>query len=358
MAIHRLYAVTFKGLGEIARRELRRELGAEHFVYRQIRDTDLVSFATDAAHIGLAGLLTVEDVYFELDVFPITGDKKDLDDFRRRGESWPFEDGITTKRHVTPRTRKGAVSYRVIVQAEDAEWRRYRREALAAHVSGIIGQRYRKWYAVKDGGDIEIWIQIADREAVVGLRLTDWTMRHRTDKIANLPGSLRPTAAAAMIALAKPTDDDIFLDPMCGAGTLLLERARAGRFRELYGGDIRPEAIAATYENLGDRHKPWTVREWNAASLPLDAGSVTQIATNPPWGHQIGRHAELNDLYDGALNEFDRVLAQGSRAVILTNEWEMFKRILESRTTLIPIQQIRGIHILGRRADVFVLLKT
>jgi 23S rRNA G2445 N2-methylase RlmL len=358
VSVHPLYALAFKGLGEVARRELRDKLGATDFVHRTVRDSDLVAFEADIDQIDLSQLLTVEDVYYALDVFPITGDKKDIEGFKRRVEDWVFEDGITAKSHVTPRGRKGAVSYRVIVQAEDAKWRHYRREVLAKEVTDAIGRRYGKWYAAEDGGDVEVWIQFAEREAVVGLRLTDRTMRHRTDKTANLPGSLRPTVAAAMIALAKPSDDDVFLDPMCGAGTLLLERARAGRYRELLGGDIRPEAVSATYENLGGRHKPWTVREWDATSLPLENGSVTQIATNPPWGQQIGRRGELSELYDRALDQFDRVLIPGRRAVMLTSEWETLKRALDGRTTLIPIQQIRGIHVLGRRADIFVLLKT
>ena len=358
MAVHPLYAVTFKGLGEVARRELRTKLDATDFVFRAVRDSDLVAFAADTDRIDLSQLLTIEDAYYQLDVLPLTGDKKDLDSFKRRVEDWSFEEGITAKRRVTPRNRRGAVSYRVIVQAEDADWRRYRREVLAQEVSDAIGKRYGKWYAAEDGGDVEVWIQFSDREAVVGLRLTDRTMRHRTDKTANLPGSLRPTVAAAMIALAKPSDDDVFLDPMCGVGTLLLERARVGRYRELLGGDIRPEAVSATHENLGDRHKPWTVREWDATRLPLDDGSVTQIVTNPPWGRQIGGVGELSELYDRALDQFDRVLLPGRRAVILTSEWETFKRVLEGRSTLFPIQQVRGIHVLGRRADIFVLLKT
>ncbi|MBK34670.1 MAG: hypothetical protein CME26_03955 [Gemmatimonadetes bacterium] len=358
MAIQPLYAVAFKGVGEIARREIRNRLEATGFVHRTVRDSDLISFSADIDRVDISNLLTVEDVYYQLDVLPLTGEKKDLESFRRRVEAWSFEEGITARRHVTPRSRKGAVSYRVIVQAEDADWRQYRRERLGREVTDAVGRRYSKWYAAEDGGDVEIWIQFAEREAVVGLRLTDRTMRHRTDKTANLPGSLRPTVAAAMITLARPSEDDVFLDPMCGAGTLLLERARAGRYRELLGGDVRPEAVSATYENLGNRHKPWTVREWDAARLPLEPDSVTQIATNPPWGRQVGSRGDLEDLYSRSFDQFDRVLVSGRRAVVLTSEWDALKRALEGRTTLIPIQQIRRIHILGRLADMFVLLKT
>lgn len=354
----RLYATCFRGLGEISRREVRRRLETSELAHRQVRDFDLFHFTTSESASRVSDLLTIEDAYFELDVLPLSGGREDLDLLRRRATRWDVEAGIAAKRQVTPRNRKGSVSYRVVVQAQDAEWRGYRREAIAETVTAAIDRRYARWYAVPDGGDLEVWVQIADREAIIGLRLTDRTMRHRSDKAVNLPGSLRPTLAAAMISLAKSNDDDIFLDPMCGAGTLLLERAREGRYKELLGGDIRQDAVAATFDNLGSRYKPWRVRKWDATRLPIDDSSVTQVVTNPPWGRQIGSKTELGSLYRGVFAELDRVSQPGASIVILTSEWDTFKTALASQQSLVTTYQIRRVHVLGRIADIFVMLKT
>lgn len=62
-----------------------------------------------------------------------------------------------------------------------------------------------------------------------------------------LPTSMHPVKAAEVIALVKDhlTEYGIVLDPMCGNGTLLIERSKAVRARSLYGVDIYGEAIEA-----------------------------------------------------------------------------------------------------------------
>src|SRR6266567_2897119 len=80
----------------------------------------------------------------------------------------------------------------------------------------------RNMHRVADDADLEFWLWLSGSEALIGLRLSDATMRHRTYKREHLPASLRPTVAAAMGWLARPAQEDIVLDPLCGAGTVLM----------------------------------------------------------------------------------------------------------------------------------------
>jgi len=82
-------------------------------------------------------------------------------------------------------------------------------------------------------------------ELVLTLRLSDERLRHRDYKVAHMPGSLRPSVAAALGWLSEPAPDDIVLDPMCGAGTVLIERAYLGRYQQLIGGDSNPAMLEA-----------------------------------------------------------------------------------------------------------------
>ncbi len=77
---------------------------------------------------------------------------------------------------------------------------------------------------VRDDSDLEVWLWLSGSELLVGVRLSDATMRHREYKREHLPASLRPTVAAAMSLLSRPSEKDIVLDPLCGAGTILVER--------------------------------------------------------------------------------------------------------------------------------------
>jgi len=182
-------------------------------------------------------------------------------------------------------------------------------------------------------------------------------MRHRDYKLEHLPASLRPSAAAALAWLTRPADDDVFLDPMCGAGTILIERAQIGRYRQLLGGDERPEAVAIALANIGPRYKPIDVREWDARRLPLDAGSVSALAVNLPFGRRLGSPEDNRALYPAFLREAARVLRPGARLVALTGDRQTFAESLR-RASLLARRSSYPVTVLGQPASVYVVERT
>ena len=67
---------------------------------------------------------------------------------------------------------------------------------------------------VDDDADVEFWLWVHGSEALIGLRVSDASMRHRVYKHEHLPASLRPTVAATMALLSQPTAEDRVLDPL------------------------------------------------------------------------------------------------------------------------------------------------
>ena len=354
-----LYTPSFKGIGQITARELRYRYGSDIRRIRthKVRDYDITRFDTHLPVTGFLALGTVEDLFCELALHPLTGDKKDLGDLQAAVQAAPFEPALNLHRQTVSRSRRKRPTYRVIVQAESASWRHYRRLDMQTAAEQALGSCYPRWKGVPDDADLEFWIQQIGKQALVGLRLTDRTMRHRTYKTANLPASLRPTIARALVQLTHPEEDDTFLDPLCGAGTVLIERALAGRYRLLVGGDIDENAVETTLTNFGNRHKPREINHWDAKHLPLPDASIHKVATNLPWGRQIGTPAEIGALYNQTLQEIDRVLKPDSIAVFLTSQWNAFKSALEKTPALTLAEQIQDIRVLGRRADIFVIRK-
>jgi 23S rRNA G2445 N2-methylase RlmL len=157
--------------------------------------------------------------------------------------------------------------------------------------------------------------------------------------------------------LTRPTEQDVFLDPMCGAGTLLLERAHMGRYEQLYGGDQNPEALAVAQINVGTRYQPLSLQEWDARNLPLDAASITAAAVNLPFGHQIGSPEENRSLYPAVVREMYRVLRHGARLVLLTGD---SGALIDALRRIPALRERAAYHVtlLGYRARVFVVQKT
>ena len=212
------------------------------------------------------------------------------------------------------------------------------------------------WKMLEDNADLEFWIQQSDKNAILGLRLSDRKQRHGDYKDANIPGSLRPSIARALIMLSEPSENDVFLDPMCGAGTLLIERALAGRYQLLLGGDRDPEAVEATRKNFGPKHEPKKIKIWDAVKLPLEDDSVDKIVCNPPWGRKVGDHPEIKPLYRGFAKETKRVLKPGGKVVILTShDWMMKDQLKEQGLEILKV--FSDLEILGHKAAIIVAVK-
>ncbi len=247
-----------------------------------------------------------------------------------------------------------ARTWRVISQKQGSH--EFRRIDAGKAVSDALYRRLaRGMKHVADDADLEFWLWLSGSEALLGLRLSDATMRHRTYKLEHLPASLRPSVAATLAFLSHPTPQDRVLDPLCGAGTLVIERALLAPYTEAWGGDIREEAVAMAQRNAVAAGVRASWRTWDAGALPLEAESVNRILTNLPFGKQIGSHASNTTLYRALAQEFGRVLAPTGVLVALTSEDRLWESILREHGWSISKKVV--LVVLGQPASIFVAEK-
>ncbi|HET7366363.1 MAG TPA: THUMP domain-containing protein [Burkholderiales bacterium] len=181
---------------------------------------------------------------------------------------------------------------------------------------------------------------------------------------------LRENLAAGIVMLTGWTPQDVLMDPMCGAGTLLVEAAAMARARppgakrsfgferlaafdralwervkreqqgeecvpQLYGSDTDPKALAAARRNLGEAGVERWVKLEQADVLeraaPAPAGVMVM---NPPYGERMGSAEELARFYP-RLGDALKQRYAGWRCYIFTADLRLPKliRLEPSRRT-------------------------
>ncbi len=360
------YAQTMPGVEKIAWLEIRERLSQAQFVdYLFAKEQNgIVRFNYDGPLEDLLTLRTVEDVFVQaLNLPKLTRGRRDL---RVLGEE--VAKGEALGRAVNGLMRFLKLSkpptYRVIGRLYGKH--PFRREELAETVAEGLRKRYPRWLPVPDAGQVEVWVNVLGSQLLLGLRLSDRTMRHRYQKRVELPVSLRPSVAAAMVYLAQPTPEELFIDPMCGSGTILLERRAFGPVRLLLGGDVAPDRAQAARLNLmGQKRKPRSrqeemppplpaIAQWDATRLPLADGTAHKLVTNLPFGHQLGTPEKLPGLYASFFAEVARVLHQNGRAVVLSSEFELVKESVRQQPSL-HIVTGYSIAILGKWGRIYII---
>lgn len=313
-----------------------------------------VPYAGDAAE--LLALRTLEDLFIlAVDQTDVPGNWAGL-----RTVQAAIDDSRTLERAAAlvleshgRRARKP--SFRVVARL--AGEHAFRRVDLHDAVEKALRRRFTSWQTVEENADLETWVHLVEGHLILAIRLSGGELRHRTYKRVSLPASLKPTIAAAMVLISQPRPDDVLLDPMCGAGTILIERGEDSRYARLLGGDLDPHALDAARVNIGPRYQPIELRRWDARTLPLDDRSVTAVVSNLPFGHRIGSEHDNLRLYPALLAEWSRVLAPSGRVVLLTSESRLLASAVRRLGTLRLVQRLPVI-VRGMPAAIHLLHPT
>lgn len=132
---------------------------------------------------------------------------------------------------------------------------------------------------------------------------------YRGDGQALSRRGLPPHDARMLVNLVRPeTTDAVLLDPFAGAGGIVLEGVRSEL--RVVSADLDPVLVYGL-SHLGARHV-----QADAGRLPLVAGCIDAIATEPPYDQGTG------ELVQRSLGEMARVLRVGGRMAVFCAAWQ------------------------------------
>jgi SAM-dependent methyltransferase len=172
-----------------------------------------------------------------------------------------------------------------------------------------------------------------------------------------IPASTNPLIAALMVQFAKPDPGNLVYDPFCGAGTLLVEAAALDRRLRLAGSDISAKALAAAEVNRRTLFPGAVLVRADAAAMPMGTEAVDRVVSNIPFGKRVGSHGSNIGLYPGFLGELGRVLRTDGRAVVLTDDKNLFRASVEHTRGLRLLREVK-LSTGGLHPSAFILERT
>jgi len=196
--------------------------------------------------------------------------------------------------------------------------------------------------------DIEFWfLQRSESIGIFMMRLT----KHRAYEKVLQKGELRPEISNIMCLLSDPNKKDAMMDPFCGYGSIIIERAKMPH-RKIIGIDSDRTKVF----NLKQKVKGKEIEIVSSNSLDLSripAGSIDKIVTDPPWG--IYEKINSKDFYERMFKEFLRALRPGGTLVLLTSQKEITPEL--AKKTGFRIEGTYNILVSGKKAALFKMVK-
>ena len=212
------------------------------------------------------------------------------------------------------------------------------------------------WIPLSQGYNIEFKIFSGDKDLFLTLELVKFLDFRREWRKYLVSTSLEPSLAYLMCFLSGISNDDVFLDPMCGSGTIVIERVFAGYYKRIIGSDIDRKAIESAKNNLDLARKKVEIYQWDATDLPLKKDSVTKVVVNMPYGRRVGSHQSNLKLYPLFLKKLDKIVSKGGKIVILTQEKKLLNHLVKKMKKFLIERKIT-VNVGELEPDIFVLKK-
>ncbi len=174
-------------------------------------------------------------------------------------------------------------------------------------------------------------------------------------RVADVGASINPVVGACLARLVRRGDRGVVVDPTCGSGTLLIERALLDGGTVLAGIDISPTAIRAATGNV--------IAAGLAARIAVRAGDggdpaawpdrCEEVLANLPFGMRT-EDRNLDGLYRRIVGNIARTLAPGGRALLYTAHSKTLIALLR-RTTKLKVTAERRVESGGLQVGVWLL---
>ena len=173
-------------------------------------------------------------------------------------------------------------------------------------------------------------------------------------------GELKPELSYILCSMSRPHENDIFLDPFSGFGSIPIERALSFPYNMIFAVDKDSNKIKFIKNKIKNSRikKNFIVKYQNALELKSFEGNfIHKIVTDPPWGIFEKVDIDINKFYFLMLKEFNRVLRKEGMMVILTARKEEFENVLTNFKKTLKLINKFDILVSGKKAAIYQIIK-
>lgn len=343
------YVTTVPGLEKISWSEISSKLNN----VKLLNETDgMLFFSYDGNFKELINLRTVNDIYIFVGSIPgLTRSRNSLGEIFRRVGSFNLDTCLRIHKEAHGGKGKKNITFKVVSTMTGKH--NFRRIDAQKSVELSLMRRY-GWKLNLESPTLEFRMDLEEDNFLFGLKLTDERLQRNDYKLSHVPASLQPPVAHCMVLLSEPSQSDVFTDPMCGAGTIIIERALAGPYRHIIGGDISIDSINSAKINISASKKEIHLILWDALNIPLSNNTIDKVVSNIPFGKQTGDGIDNKPFYSNFFKEIKRVIRPGGKAVLLTPEKSLMNKLISQHSNA-NLEKIYPINLSGIKAYIFVI---
>ena len=142
-----------------------------------------------------------------------------------------------------------------------------------------------------------------------------WVERRPRSRAFFHPSAIFPKLSRALVNLSGVQQGEVFLDPFCGTGSLLIEASIIGA--DPLGVDLAKKMVRGARRNSMKYGQAW-LGLIRADSRQLPINRVSGIATDIPYGRASSRHGSgMESILSSLVETAARVLPRGRKLVVM-----------------------------------------
>lgn len=190
----------------------------------------------------------------------------------------------------------------------------------------------------------EVEVRIVEKNNLCSVFIKLYSFKdNRFDYRRNdLATSINPVTAAIVVKSIEKwlTPNAKVIDPFCGTGTMLIERAKLEEYETLTGVDIFRTAISAATTNSNLANVPITLIDKDILEYSTTT-SFDELITNLPFDNKSATHNKYADLYSEFVKKIPSLVRPDGMAFVYTIEKQLFREVMFDNEKLELLQETK-----------------